>query len=104
MSLQSGKIPCRDRIKQRLYDWKRAKYKPLFPDVDPDPYKTKKDLEKADADNLEEATLMADIITEEIHKWFLDAKKEIKIAHVTLHEGTPWTESSLPISAGIQWE
>ena len=104
MSLSSGKALAKEKIRQRIYDWKRSKYIHLFPHQDPDPYELNKDLIKADRDNNEEATIIATIITEEIFNWFLAAKKEIVIGpHTTLHEGVPWVEISQPVSAGIDW-
>lgn len=101
MSLKSKKIATRDKIQKRLYDWKRKKYIDLFePLPDPDPYKRKEDLEKADADNKEESLLLADIITEEIYAWFLGAKQEVLTKGVTQQPGTPWASMSEPISAG----
>ena len=92
-SLKSGKEYTKNRIKQRLYDWKRSKYIGLFSEMIDD------DIRKADADNLEEATIIATVITDEVYAWFRRTRKKVTTIGITGQPGTPAIGNSLPVSA-----
>lgn len=106
MSTFKQEMPnAKEKIRKRLFDYKKSKYVYLFPEM------TREDREKADADNNEEATAIATIITEEVYAWFRKTRKGVvQSVGVTGTPGSPALSFTLPMTpspdsnpAGIVW-